>query len=252
MITFLNLGRLGRLGNQMFEIASTIGIATKSRQDFAFPIWRNYDALERFGSRESIDVQDFFKNPLPVLEDPGRYQFQEYPYFWGYRDIHLPHGNFNLNAHMQSEKYFKHCAHVIRYYFQLKDPEQQIDNCAIHLRFGDYDNNYHPFATKEYIRNAMTYFPGSQFTVFSDDINHARRYFTDDDDVIYSEGWDYMSDFAIMQSHKDFIICNSTYSWWAAWLGNHPDKKVVCPRKWHGDHTGLDPTDIPAENWIVL
>ena len=39
MITYLNLGNYGRLGNQLWEIASTVGIATKNEHDFIFPNW---------------------------------------------------------------------------------------------------------------------------------------------------------------------------------------------------------------------
>lgn len=37
MFTFKKLGRYGRIGNQMFQIASTIGIAIKHNDTFAFP-----------------------------------------------------------------------------------------------------------------------------------------------------------------------------------------------------------------------
>ena len=39
MLTFENLGKLGRLGNQMFQIASVIGIAKRSAIGFCFPEW---------------------------------------------------------------------------------------------------------------------------------------------------------------------------------------------------------------------
>jgi hypothetical protein len=245
---------MGRLGNQMFEIASTIGIADRSGQPYAFPYWMNYDAKERFGSKEDIDIQKYFKNDLPLLVDESRYQFIEWPYYWGYRYENFSNGgNYNLNAHMQSEKFFEHCSYLIRYYFELKDPKPQNDYCAIHLRFGDYDNSYHPFTPRDYIRKAMAYFPMSSFMVFSDDVHKAIEYFPENDPrVNIMMPCDTMTDFAAMQACKDFIICNSTFSWWAAWLGKHPEKRVICPRKWHGDHTGLDPTDIPAKNWIVI
>ena len=40
MLIFSNLGKKGNFGNHMFQIASTIGIATKNGHDFAFPKWK--------------------------------------------------------------------------------------------------------------------------------------------------------------------------------------------------------------------
>jgi hypothetical protein len=33
-----------------------------------------------------------------------------------------------------------------------------------------------------------------------------------------------------MTTCRHFIIANSTYSWWAAWLGSYAEKRVVAPR----------------------
>ena len=55
MVTFAQLGRYGRLGNQMFQVASTIGIAKANGYDYVFPEWVNHDAVERFGSKEDVN-----------------------------------------------------------------------------------------------------------------------------------------------------------------------------------------------------
>ena len=56
MMTFSKLGRQGRLANQMFQIAGTIGIAIKSGQKYGFPKWINHDAKDLLGSTEDIEV----------------------------------------------------------------------------------------------------------------------------------------------------------------------------------------------------
>ena len=40
MITYRQLGRNGQLGNQLWQIAGTIGIAYKAGDMAAFPFWR--------------------------------------------------------------------------------------------------------------------------------------------------------------------------------------------------------------------
>jgi len=33
---------------------------------------------------------------------------------------------------------------------------------------------------------------------------------------------------------SDFIIANSTFSWWMSFLGRHSDKKILMPFPWFG------------------
>ena len=54
-------------------------------------------------------------------------------------------------------------------------------------------------------------------------------------------------DFWLMSQCRHFIIANSTFSWWAAWLGRHPEKIVVAPK----DAIGRMITSVPA-SWIQV
>lgn len=250
MITFLSLGKYGRFGNQLFQIASTIGIATKNNHGFIFPYWKNYDHLERFGSDENIDIQSYFFNPLPNGVE-GR-MFLDRFIQWGYHDVKIhPDQNVSLSGHMQSEKYFLHCENLIKHFFTLKHELPQNDYCAIHIRLGDYDDNYHPIQKMDYYDMAMSYLPANtKYLVFSDDIKKAKTLFGNN--VDYSEPKHYMEDFALMKSCKNFIIANSTYSWWAAWLSNSEDKKVFAPSKWFGPVANLNASDIYCANWTKI
>ena len=75
-LTFSQLGRYGRFGNQLFQIASTIGIAKKLRYNFAFPKWINHDAAERFGTKEPIDIYNYILNDLPEITNSAGYKQQ--------------------------------------------------------------------------------------------------------------------------------------------------------------------------------
>jgi len=250
MIVFKELGRYGRFANGLFQIASTIGIATKSGQPFGFPKFINWDHKDRFGSTEDCEVYKHFKNELPEMIDvPYRDHFVH----WGYHNVYFPDGNWNLLGHMQSEKYFSHCMDTVRHYLRFKDEYPQSEYVAIHYRAGDYiddPNAYHPRCTKEYYEEAMRLFPGEQFMVFTDDYNRAAEMFGAK--VQYAKGKDYIDDFKLMKACKSFIIANSSYSLMAAILGEHSEKKTVCPKKWFGDVAGLDWQDCYPKNSIVI
>ncbi|HEX4877480.1 MAG TPA: alpha-1,2-fucosyltransferase [Chitinophagaceae bacterium] len=252
MVTSLSIGTggLGRFGNQLFTIAGTIGIARKNGMGFGFPRWKNYDnAL--FGG-EVTDFKEHFVNPLPAIPD-GR-QWQEYPYFWGYKDVVLNGGDWNIHAHLQSPKFFEHCMDEVRHYFRMKDEPSMQDVVCVHYRAGDYqtgDKAYHPRQTKSYYKEAMKHFPNEMFLVFSDDLDEAEE-IIEGKNVHYFEGEDYLMDFAFMKQCKHFIIANSSFSAMAALLGEHPEKKVVAPSKWFGNFVALETKDIYHKDWLII
>ncbi len=247
LVTFNMLGRYGRLANQMYQIAGVIGVARRNGFDFAFPYWKNYDHLERFGSSEDIDIQKHFVNPLPLYDGPT---LPDHPVPWGYHDVNLTK-SVSLSGHFQSEKYFEHCIDEVKWYLRMRDEYPQNDRCAIHVRLGDYDDQYHPRMTMDYYSKAMAGFSADQpYLVFSDDIPAARQMFGEG--VEYATG-DYLDDFKRMKSCRHFIIGNSSYSAMAAILGEAKDKKVVAPRPWFGPaYAQITGEDIYASSWEVV
>lgn len=260
MLTALSIGKggLGRFGNQCMTISGVIGIATKSGQPYAFPEWRTHDnAL--FG--QPVDnINEYLLNPLPSI--PEGLAFQDYGYFWGHRGIILPTGNWSIDAHMQSEKFFIHCMPLIRETFTFKDEPEQNDYVAIHYRAGDYiddPNAYHPRCSKEYYQRAMDIMldfgmSETKFAIFTDDWDAWHKMFPDLDSFeIGDPSLSYLFDFKFMKRCKSFICANSSFSLMAAILGTHPEKKIVCPRNWFGPQAGdIETKDIYPENAIVI
>ena len=52
MISYNKIGHFGRLGNQMFQFASTVGVANKTGHDVAFPKAVSYTHLTLPTNRE--------------------------------------------------------------------------------------------------------------------------------------------------------------------------------------------------------
>jgi hypothetical protein len=247
MITFGQLGRYGRLGNQMFQIASTIGIAKANGYDYAFPEWINHDAVERFGSKEDVNVGEWFPNwkHVPRLDR----ELADYHIPWGWHGLSHPDG-WNYVGHMQSEKYFAHCADYIRELFTFREPLKKINYTAVHVRCGDYGSDYHPICTREYYEQAFALVPGP-YMFFSDDTPKAwemlKEFF---DKGMFHKGDTYGA-LHLMAECRRHIIANSTFSWWGAWLAE--SDQVVAPKQWFGPAAShLDTSDIYCDGWVVI
>ena len=54
---------------------------------------------------------------------------------------------------------------------------------------------------------------------------------------------------------SDFIIANSTFSWWGAWLSENRDKNIYAPdpKKWFGSNNShLNTSDIIPLEWRII
>lgn len=153
----------------------------------------------------------------------------------------------NIDFYYQDPQFFSKYQDEIRQLFGMGIPEQ-IDMVAIHLRRGDYVGNafYVDLSSTDYYEKAMKLFPQEKFLVFSDDIEYAKVYFSGNE-FEFSEGKSEVEDMDLMASCKGIITANSSFSWWAAFLGDN--KKVVAPKAWYTD--GVERTKCP-DSWIRL
>jgi hypothetical protein len=251
MITFEKLGRYGRLGNQMFQIASTIGIAKANGYDYAFPEWVNHDAAERFGSKEDVNVGKWFPNwehvPRLDRELPEHYVGEMGQLGWGWQGFGHP-DNMSYVGHMQTERYFAHCADYIRELFTMRKQLKKEDHTAVHVRCGDYGSDYHPICAKEYYEQAFALVPGP-YLIFSDDIDKAMELIPNSLSVpFYGHTESALRNMIACRRH---IIANSTFSWWGAWLAE--SDQVVAPKQWFGPAAShLDTSDIYCDGWVVI
>lgn len=244
------IGNYGRFANMLFQICGVLGVARRNGLQPVFPPLVNNDHKERFGSTEDIHLDKHFANLLPRMPDGIRW-FDK-PVEWGYHDVKLGAGNWNLSGHFQSAKYFTHCMDEVRWYMRMKDEYSQNDFCAIHVRLGDYDGAYHPRLDSSYYQPAIAQFPlDMKVLVFSDDIAAAKKMFTGARFSFYDA--DYIDSFKKMKSCRHFIIGNSSYSAMAAILGEAKDKKVIAPSPWFGPkYTNITGNDIYCPDWTVI
>lgn len=232
-VTFDLLGQLGRLGNQLFQIAATIGAARRSRCACTFPEW-SYEIF-------------FAGLPRDPGRPPPRVPLVEKSYLYQPLEIHE---TCHLVGYFQSEKYFAHCDEEIRRAFapneRLRAQLQArfsavlaLGPCAIHVRRTDYVDSpvYENLGDSGYYERAMSAFGRETlFLLFSDDIPWCRRRFSQHRQrIMFVEGLTAMGDFFLMSACAHQIIANSSFSWWAAWLNANPSKQInheIAIRQW--------------------
>ncbi|KKP60257.1 MAG: Alpha-1,2-fucosyltransferase, partial [Candidatus Nomurabacteria bacterium GW2011_GWE1_35_16] len=49
----------------------------------------------------------------------------------------------------------------------------------------------------------------------------------------------------------NFIIPNSSFSWWGAWLADYKDKVVIVPKQWFADES-INSDDLIPKEWIRI
>ena len=137
---------------------------------------------------------------------------------------------------------------------------ESVENpIALHVRRGDYIKNAenHFNLPRAYYEAALSKFDANRnVIVFSDDPVwcHDEGTFVDDRFII-SENEDNRVDLCLMSLCDDFIIANSSYSWWGAWLSTNKDKTVIAPAQWFGktgytkDH---NTKDLIPNDWTII
>jgi hypothetical protein len=117
----------------------------------------------------------------------------------------------------------------------------QPNSIAVHVRRGDFlripaftvcDETYY----RHSMREMRARIGGARFFIFSDDPAWCRATFTDPDTELINPGGaaaNPLHDLHLMSLASHHIIANSSYSWWAAWLGDKPGQQVIMPERWY-------------------
>lgn len=247
MITHRTIGNQGRLGNQLFQYASTLGIALNNNYDYCFNL-------------EHTKLLDYFnitERRCPSPSSIFNYDFGEGSFCFNAQLFNNP-DNASYHGYLQSYKYFQHCEKFIKKEFEFKNHilekvRSKIDcnkYVSVHVRRTDYLNlsRYHTNLNKEWYQSAMSLFPDRQFLFFSDDISWCQQNFSEHS---FSPFFDEAEDLCAMTLCCGSIIANSSFSWWGAYLNKLSDK-VVCPKSWFGIDGPKDTQDIYINNWIII
>lgn len=179
--------------------------------------------------------------------------FQSYQYFVGYENLIQELYVFPLDSLDEKNK-------------KVMTTIKSCNAIAIHIRRGDYVNDattqqYHGNCSLDYYTKALSLLieKRDDFTLFffSDDSEWVKEQFRDlpysKQFIDHNTGEHSWKDMFLMSICQHNIIANSSFSWWAAWLNIHPDKKVIAPKKWFAkSEEEMNTSDLIPPEWIRL
>ena len=182
-----------------------------------------------------------------------------------------PQGTVYLEGYWQSENYFKDVEATIRQDLQIKPPTdaanlvmaEHIRNCkavAVHVRFFDephavgINNTPGDYYTRT-VNTMGRLVPAAHYFIFSDQPEAARARIPLPDArvtlVAHNQGDENAyCDLWLMTQCQHFIIANSTFSWWGAWLNLCADKIVIAPKYWGASQANV--RHLLPQEWMRL
>jgi hypothetical protein len=262
---------MGGLGNQIFQLATAYAYAKRNNGRLAVnrskkepdgrPLYWNSTLR---GFTEYL-VERHLDN-LEIWNERGATEFTEIS------ALHYP-GKY-LKGYLQSPKYFQDYAADIKRLLEpshdnLKFIQEKYEHLlnnkdrvvVVHARRTDYLRNqdiinFHGPLGVDYYKQALNIISNKVenpiFLLASDDplfwkdiincdgIQLNNYYILDNENEINT--------IVLLQQFENFIIANSTFSWWCAWLSNNP-KYVIAPSKWFGPTGPKHYEDIYMDFW---
>lgn len=265
---------MGGLGNQLFQIFTTISYAIKNKQSFSFLYAKWLGNRPTYWSNFLASLRTFTINIKPKLETIKESGFH-------YEELPEPSkdGHTCLYGYFQSYKYFEQNCNTLFRLIRLDEQKNAIKHkynhnyenlVSMHFRLGDYKNlqHYHPVMNYHYYKNCVNYILNKTEMDKIKILYFCEKEDVDDVQVIidklqkqFSEcrfvkidhsifDWEQL---LMMSMCRHNIIANSTFSWWGAYFNSHEDKIVCYPDVWFGPAMpDKNLNDLFPETWIKI
>lgn len=226
------------LGNQLFELVSLIGLAKRYKTSLALPQGWQYRSCFKLDSVvEFKPIESYI-----TIQEPDFHCCLD---FFDKLDYLIKNENVNIEGFLQSEKYWKNFDTDIRNslaftdsikefaYHYLNDNDINVDQfVAVSVRRGDFatDPNHYLLPLEYYTGAINRFFSTKEIIVFSDDIPWCKQHFIiPGKRIIFAEKQNAIEQLSLMSLFSNFIIANSTFSWWGAYLSKADNKKIIRP-----------------------
>jgi hypothetical protein len=243
----------GGLGNQMFQYAFTKYISEKTgrkividlsflnRRDFGDNFaYRDYD-LDIFDIEG--DVVNEFNEPYELIQENWNL-LHSVQYNLIIQALNSTSENIYLDGYFPSPKYFNNSVEFFNNFkYSIEENSIQLMNeiinsnsVMINIRRTDFVNNdFHGTYGRDYVLKALSHLENKEnykFYIFSDDIQWCQENLSDLGTIVTHEhkGYKFSTYLHLMSLCKVFILPNSSFAWWSAYLSNSKTK-VFYPEK---------------------
>jgi len=252
----------GGLGNQLFQYAFGKTLAIKHNTVLKFNI-------KNFVNEDTVTNTLYLKHfniDLNTTMSTEGLKIVNEPHFHFSQELMDTQDNSYVTGYFQSEKYFESIKDTLKKEFVLRPPFNSAyeaddiyynNSVGIHVRRGDYIKSRHVSSTHgnccpmEYYTTAMEIMKSKlsnpTFFIFSDDIPWCKENIKGEG-IRYITGNKCWEDLYLMTLCRNFIIANSTFSWWGSYLSNHLDKIIISPNKWFNND--LNVNDLIPHNYL--
>jgi hypothetical protein len=271
---------LGGLGNQLFQIFTTISYAVKTKEKMVFL------NSESIGTGITKVRSTYWSNLLYKLKPFLSYDFPNYIVIretvFTFNDIiseinsNKINNNICLYGYFQSYKYFQNNYELICRLLNIEKQKETVsktitdfhlqNTVSMHFRIGDYKllPNVYSILTYEYYEKALEYIQNQNF-IFLHILFFCEDEDLEDVNIIIEQlklkfpnnsfsrvqntlkDWEQM---LLMSCCNYNIIANSSFSWWGAYLNSISDKIVCYPENWFVNNT--DTKDLCPLEWIKI
>ena len=288
--TMITCDLRGGLGNQLFEIFTTISYAIKASIPFKFLNIKSmgggtttvrYTFWETFLSNLKPFLIENLTHPIHIIKENG-FPYNDLPVY------EMRNRNTAIYGYFQSYKYFQpNFTSICRligidnmknkllekiqtiYGENIVNEETMENTISMHFRIGDYKKvpDFHPILKYEYyhlsLNRIQTIYPSTTFTVY---------YFCEDEDMqdvlnkisilkinfpnfSFIRGDNTLADWEqmlFMSCCHHNIIANSSFSWWGAYFNKKLDRIICYPSVWFGESANIDTRDLCPPEWIKI
>jgi len=280
----------GGIGNQLFQYVSALYLADLSKKKINFDYsliygFRSYHKskiYDLFNFKKNIVFNNKFKIKYKFFLQLKIYYFNLMKRFNISKSFICEKNFFYLskkNIKFQQYGYFQDLKFIQiklsklqkilvfkKKFYQIKNYKKIINNknsVSIHIRGGDYlwqkSSKKYLVLNEKYYKKAIFFIKkkikSPFFYIFTDDIKYSSLLLKK---VLKKEKFQFINDatdchdFFLMSQCKNFIISNSTFSWWASYLSSNKKKIIVCPKKWFMNDTDNINNNLILKSWIKI